>query len=70
MIEYIASSDAVGRRPRISRIRSYSSSLRPSSAYGWLAVSGVDARPRLTVVGRGGRSLAVTPSPVACQRRR
>ena len=31
MIEYIASSDWVGRRPRISRIRAYSSSVRPSS---------------------------------------
>jgi len=31
MIEYMASSAAVGRRPRICRIRSYSSSLRPSS---------------------------------------
>ncbi len=29
--EYMASSASVGRRPRISRIRAYSSSLRPSS---------------------------------------
>src|ERR671916_3000782 len=32
--EYMASSDDVGRRPRISRIRAYSSSFRPSSAHG------------------------------------
>ena len=32
--EYIASSAAVGRRPRMSRIRWYSSGLRPSSAKG------------------------------------
>src|SRR5689334_16534522 len=35
MTEYIASSEAVGRRPRISRMRWYSSGLRPSSAHGW-----------------------------------
>src|SRR5450759_5684778 len=40
MTEYIASSAMVGRRPRISRIRWYSSVLSPSSAQGcW--VSGV-----------------------------
>ena len=32
MTEYIASSLAVGRRPRMSTIRPYSSGLRPSSA--------------------------------------
>ena len=32
MTEYIASSDSVGRRPRICRIRAYSSGCRPSSA--------------------------------------
>ena len=34
MTEYIASSAAVGRRPRMSLIRWYSSGLRPSSAKG------------------------------------
>src|SRR5688500_11961594 len=34
MTEYMASSDEVGRRPRISLIRAYSSSFRPSSAHG------------------------------------
>src|SRR5262249_53373851 len=32
--EYMVSSALVGRRPRISRIRAYSSSRSPSSAYG------------------------------------
>ena len=36
MTEYMASSADVGRRPRISRMLSYSSSLRPSSLHGWL----------------------------------
>src|SRR5512145_1397775 len=50
MTEYIASSDELGRRPRISRIRSYSSGLRPRSAQGcWrsgslLATSTVSSR--------------------------
>ncbi len=35
MTEYIANSAEVGRRPRISLIRAYSSALRPSSANGW-----------------------------------
>src|SRR6478609_3829848 len=43
----MASSASVGRRPRISRIRAYSSSLRPSSRYGW-SRSGV-ASASLTV---------------------
>src|SRR5690606_13577831 len=34
MTEYIASSAFVGRRPRISRMRAYSSGLRPSSSKG------------------------------------
>src|SRR5450759_589289 len=34
MTEYIASSALVGRRPRISRMRSYSSALSPSAAHG------------------------------------
>src|SRR4051794_14947894 len=34
MTLYIASSELVGRRPRISRIRAYSSALRPRSAQG------------------------------------
>ena len=40
MTEYIASSAIVGRRPRMSRIRAYSSAFSPSSAQG-CAVSGV-----------------------------
>ena len=32
--EYMASSAPVGRRPRISRMRGYSSSFSPSSAQG------------------------------------
>ena len=35
MTEYMASSEFVGRRPRISQMRAYSSGLRPSSANGW-----------------------------------
>src|SRR6476469_2868826 len=42
MTEYMASSASVGLRPRISRIRAYSSSLRPSSRYG-CGTSGVAA---------------------------
>ena len=34
MTEYMASSAVVGRRPRMSRIRRYSSDFRPSSAQG------------------------------------
>src|SRR5262245_39951605 len=34
MTEYIASSELVGRRPRIWRISAYSSGLRPRSAHG------------------------------------
>src|SRR4249919_4180753 len=34
MTEYMASSDEVGRRPRISLIRAYSPSFSPSSAHG------------------------------------
>src|ERR1041384_5641753 len=34
MTLYIASSELVGRRPRISRIRAYSSALSPRSAHG------------------------------------
>src|SRR5215208_6950259 len=35
MTEYMASSDEVGRRPKISLIRAYSSRFRPSAAHGW-----------------------------------
>src|SRR5687767_15801249 len=35
MTEYMASSDEVGRRPRVSLIRAYSASFSPSSAHGW-----------------------------------
>jgi hypothetical protein len=52
--EYIASSELVGRRPRISRMRWYSSGLRPSSAKGcgcsglcsaWVTVSVMTTPP-------------------------
>ncbi|MNW60742.1 hypothetical protein D3C74_387530 [compost metagenome] len=52
MTEYIASSAAVGRRPRMSRMRWYSSGLRPSSAKG-CASSGVAAAR--STVSRCGR---------------
>src|SRR4051794_34280984 len=52
MTLYMASSDDVGRRPRMSRIRAYSSSFSPSSAYGW-GVSG-EAVARSTVSRRAG----------------
>src|SRR5215212_8290530 len=35
MTEYMASSDEVGRRPRISMILAYSSRFKPSAAHGW-----------------------------------
>src|SRR5215211_2448959 len=49
MTEYIASSDEVGRRSRISLIRAYSPSFSPSSAHGcdwsgvWVALATVSA---------------------------
>src|SRR5690606_11584220 len=55
MTEYIASSAAVGRRPRMSRMRWYSSGLRPSSAYGWTS-SGVAAA--CSTVSSAGRAEA------------
>src|SRR3712207_2565815 len=51
--EYMASSEEVGRRPRMSRIRAYSSDLRPSSAHG-CAWSGVP-RAASTVSTTGQR---------------
>jgi hypothetical protein len=42
MTEYIASSALVGRRPRMLRMRSYSSGFSPSAAYG-CSFSGVVA---------------------------
>ena len=42
MTEYIASSELVGRRSRMSRMRWYSSGFRPSSAQG-CSTSGVEA---------------------------
>src|SRR4051794_40615003 len=44
MTLYIASSELVGRRPRISRIRAYSSALRPRSAHGWSRAGSSAAR--------------------------
>src|SRR4051812_31132129 len=57
MTAYIASSASVGRRPRISRMRAYSSSFKPSSRYGW-GCSGV--APALATVSAG--ATVVTPS--------
>ena len=51
MTEYMASSAMVGRRPRISRMRSYSSAFSPSSDQG-CSVSGViEAFPTVSIVG-------------------
>src|SRR6476469_6525421 len=55
--EYMASSAAVGRRPRLSRMRWYSSGLRPSSANG-CSWSGVAAATS-TVSVWGARAGAV-----------
>src|SRR6478752_1337250 len=66
MTEYIASSELVGRRPRISRIHWYSSALRPRSAQGcswsgsWAATATVSStapiyrRPRPRLTSRSG----------------
>src|SRR4029453_7844301 len=51
MTEYIASSALVGRRPRMLRMRSYSSGFSPSAAYG-CSFSGVAAAT--TAVSRNG----------------
>src|SRR4051794_4725166 len=57
MTEYMASSAAVGRRPRMSRMRWYSSGFRPSSANG-CSWSGVAAATS-TVSVWGARAGAV-----------
>src|SRR5215210_8739894 len=62
--EYMASSDDVGRRPRISRIRAYSSDLRPSSAHG-CAWSGV-TRALSTVSTTGQRYRLVRNRCCSC----
>ncbi|COW11249.1 Uncharacterised protein [Mycobacterium tuberculosis] len=56
--EYMASSVSVGRRPRIWRIRRYSSSLRPSSPYGcgWSGVVAACSTVSSTDVLRGVRA--------------
>src|SRR6478736_7579283 len=59
MTEYIASSASVGLRPRMSRIRWYSSSLRPSSRYG-CGCSGVVVA--LSTVSTAPVSPDVTPT--------
>src|SRR6476469_10559661 len=58
MTEYIASSDDVGRRLRISRSWAYSSDLSPSSAHGWVT-SGL-CSAFLTVSSRRGSVTAST----------
>ena len=58
MTEYMASSAEVGRRPRISRMLSYSSSLRPSSLHGWVAWASVAAAS--TVSTRAAHAHAAT----------
>ena len=55
MTEYMASSAEVGRRPRISRMLSYSSSLRPSSLHGWVASASVAAASTVSTP-TGGRA--------------
>ncbi len=52
MIEYIASSELVGRRPRISTMRAYSSSLSPSSAYGIGAFGSASAATTVSINAR------------------
>src|SRR5665648_18252 len=51
MTEYIASSAIVGRRRRISRIRSYSSAFSPSSAQGCWVSGVVEASPTVSTLG-------------------
>src|SRR5918999_3018511 len=63
--EYMASSDEVGRRPRISRIRAYSSDFRPSSAHG-CAWSGVP-RALSTVSTTGQRYRLVRNRCCSCE---
>src|SRR5215468_10252691 len=58
--EYSASSGSVGRRPSRSRIRWYSSVVRPSSRYGW-ARSGV-AAATATVSGPTTLTISLPPS--------
>src|SRR6059058_1776637 len=62
MTEYIASSELVGRRPRISRIRAYSSALSPRSAHGWSRDGSVAARAtvsRWAITGASGWAATV-----------
>jgi hypothetical protein len=62
MIEYMASSDWVGRRPRISRIRWYSSSLRPSSAHGCFSSGVASATPTVSTVMWRSRVIGGLPA--------
>src|SRR5674476_813891 len=51
MTEYIANSAMVGRRPRISRMRSYSSAFSPSSDQGCETSGVVEASPTVSMLG-------------------
>src|SRR5215217_8018236 len=55
MTEYIASSLEVGRRPRISLLRAYSSAFSPSSAHGCSRSGSFSARPTVSSTGKGYR---------------
>src|SRR5215216_1253604 len=57
MTEYMASSLLVGRRPRISLIRAYSSAFSPSSAHGCSRSGSFSARPTVSSTGKGYRSV-------------
>src|SRR3954462_7802534 len=52
MTEYIASSELVGRRPRISRMFAYSSGLRPRSAHGCARSAVLVASSTVSRLGR------------------
>src|SRR5688572_1335071 len=56
MTEYIANSPDVGRRPRISRMRSYSSGLSPSAAYGCSRSGVAAAFSTVSTTGRADAS--------------
>src|SRR5215207_2151811 len=69
MTEYIASSALVGRRPRMLRMRSYSSGLSPSAPYGW-SFSGVVAATSTVsscgVLGAAMISASAAPGASGC----
>src|SRR6478736_8353344 len=58
MTEYMASSALVGRRPRMLRMRSYSSGFRPSAAYGCSFSGVVAATSTVSSTGLGAGAVA------------